>query len=498
MKTLGRVLFQNSAMQAFTKWSTANGVEATFAKIQQTKYAGKGLFASRSLECGESVVNVPSDLVITRERALQTSSSLQELLRNLEQEGDYEEIEAATGSAESERMVLRLFLLVEAFAADSDSFWKPYIDCLPTLEELRQYHLLFNSGEKCLHYSGIGRAVLAKRAALEREFKQLQLYNRGDRFSALSLDMWIWADVTFWSRVVSLESIKESCDDNDDKLDQQLVNNMVLVPFFDLANHSLSPNIRWQLTPNGAIQFVTTRDINENDELFLSYGDKSNQELLFLHGFTLEDNPEPIHFKLPLQAFMNEDMADDINKYHWLLERTKPILTLCGRPQGDFPDAFTPFEATGWSFESIAMIYLLTMDEEDGLQISTIPDIGSISLESDKTAEKDGHFDVQIKILGEEVTSLESLPALIAKSPNLAVIQLRTAILLLGAIERHRVELSQAEMEPSHPGTVYMAHLRRYIHEEITLLDRAVQSLSDIRDAFLEHKAVQAYLSQWD
>lgn len=41
-------------------------------------------------------------------------------------------------------------------------------------------------------------------------------------------------------------------------------------------------------------------------EICISYGDKPNSELLFIHGFTLSDNPcSTISFNLPFYERMN-------------------------------------------------------------------------------------------------------------------------------------------------------------------------------------------------
>lgn len=484
-------------MHAFTKWSASNDVETSFVEIRQTEHAGKGLFTRRALRCGESAVTIPSNLLATSERVLQTSPRLQQVIKRLEEKNGKQQAGATLLSIESERMVLRLFLLVEMFAPDSQSFWKPYIDILPTLDEIRKYHLLFNTEEAALKYTGIGKAVLAKRAALEREFGTLQLWELGGSFSSLSLDMWIWADVTFWSRVVSLKSSQEDgCDDSEKEKKKKIGADMVLVPFFDLANHSLSPNIRWQLTADGAMQLVTTRDVDDGDELFLSYGNKSNQELLFLHGFTVQNNPEPICFTLPLRGFLNQCDPDDLNKYAWLVERTKPVLKLYGESQGNFPEAHAAFAATGWSFESIAVMYLLAMDNDDGLEFERLPNIEALSLQPDKGKSRAVNEDVKIKILGDNVTTLDDLAEQVVKCPNFAVIQLRTVILLLEAISSHRDQQSYTEIEPSYPEAAYMEHLRRYMQEESQLLDRAIESLASLRDTLFQHETVQAYLSQ--
>ena len=69
-----------------------------------------------------------------------------------------------------------------------------------------------------------------------------------------------------------------------------------LVPYADLLNHSTKPNTTWFFDDDKKAFIVSaTKNIPKNCEIYDSYGDKSNVELMMYYGFTIKNNP---HSKL--------------------------------------------------------------------------------------------------------------------------------------------------------------------------------------------------------
>ncbi len=123
-----------------------------------------------------------------------------------------------------------------------------------------------------------------------------------------TLENWMWADAAFSSRMFS-----------DAK---------VMFPLIDMCNHSNSPNACWQLdtslhrillvpssqplpsnsnsTSNDDNNNSSNRNSNStsNSQVLISYGDKSNEELVFQYGFALPSNPFD---KVTLLAFLSEE-----------------------------------------------------------------------------------------------------------------------------------------------------------------------------------------------
>jgi len=64
----------------------------------------------------------------------------------------------------------------------------------------------------------------------------------------------------------------------------------VLLPLFDLLNHRAGQNVTWTADDRG-VRFQIGERLKLGDEVFNDYGARSNEDLLFAHGFCLRDNP---------------------------------------------------------------------------------------------------------------------------------------------------------------------------------------------------------------
>lgn len=270
---------------------------------KESKGKGIGLFVPADLVSTDQDQNqnqnkddadllfVPSSLLLSRSKVL--TMDCPPLLKTLDLLGS---------DLVNERLALILFLLYGRLCATQDHqrarsipedelidgqqskiFW-PYIASLPevstpvTLEaELVRGYL---AGTLLLD------SVCAKRAKLEGEFEHLSGNMAAFEHWPVSptLSDFIWADATFWSRVLSFQSQWEGVDFQDD-----IPDDMHMVPYLDFANHASTPNIRWQVDKDGlhvVENGLQQREESSKDapdshqEVFLSYGSKPNTELL--------------------------------------------------------------------------------------------------------------------------------------------------------------------------------------------------------------------------
>lgn len=256
-------------------------------------------------------------------------------------------------------------------------------------------------------------ATLSKLKRLERELTDLQQTSD----TPISLDLWKWADAVFWSRSLL---IKEST--------------YALVPFIDFANHSFQPNARWQLDEDQrAIHLLLTKSpqsdhhqqkqLQQQQEIFISYGDKPNSELLFIHGFVVKDNPhDRVLLEIPLLEQQQAGSGDKsfIQAKINLLKSANPI------------------------YPNIA----LNFTESKSNYLTRIPSSSLLSLLLSATFEEDGlawdqnHDNWSFR--GISFSSASDLLTLLAESSDgfLDVVQLRICTLLLDAIVYHVNEMS--------------------------------------------------------
>jgi len=95
---------------------------------------------------------------------------------------------------------------------------------------------------------------------------------------SFNLEQWKWAVATVQSRCMDFIS-----DGNSVRL---------LVPIADMINHALSPNAIHRLNlETNCVEIMSTRDIADKDQIYISYGPCSNSRLLQIYGFISENNP---------------------------------------------------------------------------------------------------------------------------------------------------------------------------------------------------------------
>ncbi|KAG2232341.1 hypothetical protein BDF21DRAFT_434199 [Thamnidium elegans] len=445
----------------FIDWSKENGINST-ASIDQTPYAGYGLFASKDIPESTVAVSIPQNLLLTSRKALQQLPRFSKLILSyLSHKYDTtKDIQSIAESVDNERLVLCLFLIYCKFF-DTTTYWAPYIDILPTVNFFQENHVLFKP--EYIAGTSLENSVKSKINSLQREFESIASI-REDWICDMQFEMYLWADCIFWSRVVGIggdEQEKEASD-------------KALIPFFDFANHSSeNPNIRWQLN-NGGIDLITYPNvtINATDELLLSYGSKPNQELLFLHGFCIENNTEPSRFMLPLLPFFSPlEQGYNLPKVQWLKQLSiKPNLTLVPRQSNSKED---PLAQCGWTDESIRVMYLVSLEE----------DIEFIMDDDDS---------ITFQLLGKNIPSLIELEAAVKDMNIFPVIQLRAVMLLLDALEYYLQLNTNLAQENNETGLWKQANI--YRSEERVTLETTVQSLSTFRDELMQHPVVLSYL----
>lgn len=280
--------------QEFTSWMVANGTylsdKATWGRPKHPlaiadettddgEPSGRGLIAVKGLTQGESVFEVPEALLMTKARALEIVPGLSE---------------------EVDDFIAIACLLMWERAKGESSFWRPYLDILPSAEELTVALFRWKDEELDSLLGGSPTVAAAKslREKLRVEFCAMEdsLFAQ-DRSvfpeNNFTLTAWEWAFSILFSRAIFLQ--KE--------------NTVALVPYADLLNHSpfVSTYIDMQsefLTGDKYVALYTDRPYSKMDQVFVTYGPKSNSELLVSYGFLVERNP---YDAVELSAYPSRD-----------------------------------------------------------------------------------------------------------------------------------------------------------------------------------------------
>jgi hypothetical protein len=186
----------------------------------------------------------------------------------------------AEGISISDEMMLWVYIAhVRAGGQLADQEWGPFILSLPDEspcplswdEDFLQKHL---GGTTVLEH------VKREMSVMKEEYRQLcDALSAGNEITVMEWDDIRWANGMCRSRCFpGPELCGKDCKDES-----------VLLPLLDMFNHRFGQAIEWRQT-GGGIEFVSVGAKKKGDELFSNYGPKKNWELLFMHGFCLEDN----------------------------------------------------------------------------------------------------------------------------------------------------------------------------------------------------------------
>ncbi|CAL0328113.1 unnamed protein product [Lupinus luteus] len=324
---------EEAKLETFLQWLQANGFHLRGCKIKYCdSRKGFGIFSDQHVSDGILLV-VPLDLAITPMRVLQDPLIGPEC-RELFEEGDVDD-----------RFLMMLLLTVERLR--KNSLWKPYLDMLPTtfgnslwfsddeLEELRGT-TLYRATE--LQKKSLMSLYETKAKALVKKLLSLD----GDMETEVCFEDFLWANSVFWSRALNIpfprsyvfpetqevhdshvpvnrrpETSTDGEDDDkrsqvkksDTQTKEMTCNSMQaetvwvegLVPGIDFCNHDLKPIATWEVDGTGLTTGVpfsmylvsaAQSPLQTDREITISYGNKGNEELLYLYGFVIDDNTD--------------------------------------------------------------------------------------------------------------------------------------------------------------------------------------------------------------
>nr|XP_009407950.1 PREDICTED: histone-lysine N-methyltransferase setd3 isoform X1 [Musa acuminata subsp. malaccensis] len=354
---------QEAKLHCFLQWLQANSVELRGCCI---RYCGPdkgfGVFATTG-NIGDGIVMVvPLDLAITPMRVLQ-DRLVGPRCRALFEEGDVDD-----------RFLMMVFLMVERVLPNSvwkpyldllpstfeSTLWFTEDELAElrgttlyraTLVQQKQLRALFNDKVK----------------SLVEEL--LQTDRDSDRTIEVQFEDFLWANCIFWTRALNIpfprsyvfpESLDEqgksslSCSSEADATvtgnsgetsihslnvkseDHVIVENTAdgayklasaetvwvegLVPGIDFCNHGLKAAATWEVDSTGAVTGVPAsmyliladqQNFEVGKEICISYGNKGNEELLYLYGFVVDNNPDDylmVHY--PIEALKSVSSSD--------------------------------------------------------------------------------------------------------------------------------------------------------------------------------------------
>ncbi|XP_051485210.1 N-lysine methyltransferase SETD6 isoform X3 [Apus apus] len=255
-------------LPAFLAWCGRAGVELS-PKVRlgrQGALAGYGLLAAQELQAGELLVAVPRSALLS-----QHTCSIRALLEQAQ-----ESLQSQSG------WVPLLLALLHEYTA-SNSPWQPYLSLWKDFRSLD--HPMFWPKEertRLLQGTGIPEAVDKDLANIHMEYSSIILpfmQAHPDLFDPKVHTLELYKELVAF---VMAYSFQEPLEEEDE--DEKGPNPPMMVPVADILNHVANHNANLEYSPQ-CLRMVTTRPVSQGEELFNTYGQMSNWQLLHMYGF---------------------------------------------------------------------------------------------------------------------------------------------------------------------------------------------------------------------
>nr|XP_057931509.1 N-lysine methyltransferase setd6 isoform X2 [Doryrhamphus excisus] len=261
-------------LQNFLQWCDRVGLVLS-SKVYVSKegtVADYGMFAGDHIEEGEVLFTIPRSALLH-----QGTTKVADLL------------EREKGSLESSSGWVPLLLALLYEYMSPQSHWRPYLSLWTDFKTLD--HPMFWSKEDrdiLLRGSGVPEAVDTDLTNIQQEYKDIVL-----PFMAKHPHLWspdthtldMYMQLVAFVMAYSFQEPQEEEEDDDDDDDVNPANPPMMVPMADMLNHVSNHNANLEFTPD-SLKMVCVRPIKKGQEVFNTYGQMANWQLLHMYGFT--------------------------------------------------------------------------------------------------------------------------------------------------------------------------------------------------------------------
>jgi protein-histidine N-methyltransferase len=251
---------EGQLLQKLHGWLESGGARIAGLEVRRDAAGVRGAHAVSPIPAHRVVLRIPRRYLLTEEIARASRVGRR--------------IAGSGAILRGGQSTLAAFLLEER--RDAGSFWRPYLDTLPS--SLEHIPLFFGPGAlTLLQGSFTARRIEEMRAALTREYHDL--CQRVPELAEHGSAAFLWARAVVTSRVFGLTIDGRATD--------------ALVPLADMLNHRRPRETGWTYAPRDEGFVVTSlRSFSTGEEVCDSYGRKCNSRFFLHYGFCLEDNDD--------------------------------------------------------------------------------------------------------------------------------------------------------------------------------------------------------------
>ncbi|KAF4976867.1 hypothetical protein FZEAL_6532 [Fusarium zealandicum] len=278
----------SNRISALVAWATSHGAHINPSiKVDDFPETGLSFRASSNTSPYDTIVSIPSSLTLSYLNALPG--------------GDDPRPFPASFLAQTPPHVISRFVLVKHFLLGAESFWVPYINALPQPGDEDAWSLPpFWPEDDAELFEGTNIEVGVGRIKTEvkREYKDAIDILTAEAWEpelaeGFSLKLYQWAYSIFSSRSFR-PSLVLGPEDRQRLPDGVGLDDFsVLMPLFDVGNHDMAVDIRWELDEQSkSCSLKVGKAYQPGEQVFNNYSMKTNAELLLGYGFMLPESDE--------------------------------------------------------------------------------------------------------------------------------------------------------------------------------------------------------------
>mmetsp|Transcript_45561 Transcript_45561/g.90304 ORF Transcript_45561/g.90304 Transcript_45561/m.90304 type:complete len:505 (-) Transcript_45561:36-1550(-) len=221
-----------------------------------------GLLAKAPLEPGDILAWAPTSLLLTKAKAIDVWGQAVESLQD--------------------RMAIQLLLVHERFVRKSESLWSTYMKTLPRFDgDVSGPSFLWDPEEwECLEGSDGYGASVQMHQYLRDEYEELSSSLFADDPTAFPPEVFTWPNYLWAAGCAASRAYGDDFDGT----------NLAIAPLVDFLNHR-SGALQLTRFSNGIVAYAH-KHFEVGEQVWVSYGGKSNAQLLTQYGFVDDNNLE--------------------------------------------------------------------------------------------------------------------------------------------------------------------------------------------------------------
>ncbi|TKX18134.1 putative ribosomal lysine N-methyltransferase set10 [Elsinoe australis] len=254
-------------MEALAEWLKANnGRLHSSTRLSSDGEQGGHLMAREDLSEGAQIMSVPHSLAMSCLNAL-----VDDTLPVLKANADSFTVEA-----------LGVLYLMSQWLNKDKSFWKPYLDILPTPEQGFNTPFWFEEDDlSWLQGTDLMKTFEGLESAWRTYWRDdTKVLHEGGMDDIMQMG----------SHCIQLSKPEFQSCETSRQVPETRKDFPVLVPIMDCLNHNPDAKVDWTFEP-GRFVLSLHEGVSNGKEVFNNYGPKSNSELLMGYGFCIEGNP---------------------------------------------------------------------------------------------------------------------------------------------------------------------------------------------------------------